>query len=147
MDDLRLVRRETTRWAAQAGMPAGQADDFVIAVNEIATNAVRYGSPVARLLLRVAGGTAAEAEVRDGGTWEPAAGPAAGDGRRGGMSLPLARQVCDEVEIAAGRGGTTVILRMSLPARPRRTGGSSLACNQAGQPAGGFACRACGESQ
>jgi serine/threonine-protein kinase RsbW len=122
VDDLRLVRRETARWAVQAGMPAGQADDFVIAVNEIATNAVRYGSPEARLLLRVAGGTAAEAEVRDGGTWEPAAGAASGDGRRGGMGLPLTRQVCDEVEIAAGRGGTTVILRMSLQPR-RRVGG------------------------
>jgi hypothetical protein len=38
------------------------------------------------------------------------------------MGLALARLVCDEVEIRAGDGGTTVILRMSLPAR-RRTGG------------------------
>jgi hypothetical protein len=38
------------------------------------------------------------------------------------MGLPLARQVCDEVEIAAGQGSTTVILRMSLQPR-RRAGG------------------------
>jgi hypothetical protein len=41
----------------QAGLPAARAEDFVIAVSEIAANAVRYGS-AARLLLRVAGGTA-----------------------------------------------------------------------------------------
>jgi anti-sigma regulatory factor (Ser/Thr protein kinase) len=38
----------------------------VIAVSEIAANAVRYGSQAARLLLQVAGG-AAQAEVRDSG--------------------------------------------------------------------------------
>jgi anti-sigma regulatory factor (Ser/Thr protein kinase) len=55
----------------QAGLSAGRAEDFVIAVSEIAANAVRYGSPAARL--RVAGG-AAQAEVRDSGCWRPAAG-------------------------------------------------------------------------
>jgi anti-sigma regulatory factor (Ser/Thr protein kinase) len=67
----------------RAGLPAGRADDFVIAVSEIAANAVRYGSPAARLLLRVAGG-AAQAEVRDSGCWRPAAGAASADGRSGG---------------------------------------------------------------
>ena len=39
-----------------AGGPAGPAGaDFMIAVNEIATNAVRYGSPVAQLDLKIAG--------------------------------------------------------------------------------------------
>ena len=38
----------------------------MIAVSEIAANAVRYGSPTARLLLQAAGG-AAQAEVRDRG--------------------------------------------------------------------------------
>jgi anti-sigma regulatory factor (Ser/Thr protein kinase) len=39
----------------------------VIAVSEIAANAVRHGSPRARLLLRVTEAGAAEAEVRDDG--------------------------------------------------------------------------------
>jgi serine/threonine-protein kinase RsbW len=115
-DDLRPVRRVTARWAVRAGLPADRAEDFVIAVSEIAANAVRYGSPTARLLLRVAGG-AAQAEVRDSGCWRPAAGADSGDGRSGGMGLALARLVCDEVAIRAGAGGTTVILRMSLQAR------------------------------
>jgi anti-sigma regulatory factor (Ser/Thr protein kinase) len=114
-DDLRQVRRVTARWAARAGLPADRADDFVIAVSEIAANAVRYGSPAARLLLLVAGG-AAQAEVRDSGCWQPAAGAACDGGRSGGMGLALARLVCDGVGIRAGAGGTTVILRMSLRA-------------------------------
>jgi serine/threonine-protein kinase RsbW len=109
------LRRVTARWAVRAGLPAGRADDFVIAVSEIAANAVRYGSPAARLLLRVAGG-AAQAEVRDSGCWRPAAGAASADGRSGGMGLALARLVCDGVGIRAGAGDTTVILRGSLRA-------------------------------
>jgi hypothetical protein len=75
--DLRQVRRVTARWAVRAGLPAARAEDFVIAVREIAADAARYGSPAA--LLRVAGG-AAQAEVRDGGCWR--AGRANGAGRR-----------------------------------------------------------------
>jgi transposase InsO family protein len=71
-DDLRQVRRVTARWAIRAGPPAGRADDFVIAVHEIAANAARYGSPAARLRLRVTSGAAA-AEIRDSGCWRPAA--------------------------------------------------------------------------
>jgi anti-sigma regulatory factor (Ser/Thr protein kinase) len=109
-DDLRPVRRVTAAWAARAGLPAARAEDFVIAVHEVAANAVRHGSPAARLLLRVADG-AATAEIRDSGRWRPAAGTASA----GGQGLALARLVCDEVEIRAGDSGTTVILRMNLP--------------------------------
>ena len=107
----------TGQWAARAGLTQERADDFVIAINEIATNAVRYGSPVARLLLRAAEGGGAEAEIRDAGRWSPGARAAAAAGRRGGMGLPLAREICDAVEIRTGASGTTVILRISLPGR------------------------------
>ena len=112
--DLRQVRRVTAAWAARAGLAPDEADDFVIAVHEIAVNAVRYGSPAARLLLRVADGTVAEVEIRDSGHWRPAAAAVPADGGPGGMGLVLARRVCDEVEIRTGRGGTTVRLRMRL---------------------------------
>jgi anti-sigma regulatory factor (Ser/Thr protein kinase) len=132
-DDLRQVRRMTAQWAAWAGLPASRADDFVIAVNEIATNAVRYGSAQARLLLRAAGRDLIEAEVRDDGRWQAppgdgdagSAGSAGGGWRRGGMGIPLARLICDRVDIRARPGGTTVTLRMRLPAL-RRAGGQRL---------------------
>ena len=72
--DLPRVRRPTVTWATRAGMSAEAADDFVIAVNEIATNAVRHGSPRASLRLWVSGG-AGVAEIRDSGRWAAAAAP------------------------------------------------------------------------
>ncbi len=36
------VRRVTARWLVRASLPADRAEDFVIAVSEIAANAVRY---------------------------------------------------------------------------------------------------------
>ncbi len=112
VDDLRRVRRVTAQWATRVGLSASRTDDFVIAVHEIAANAVRYGSPAARLLLRVTGGAAA-AEIHDDGCWQPSAEAAPAARRSGGMGLALARLVCDEVEIRTGNGGTTVLLRMS----------------------------------
>ena len=128
--DLRRARQMTARWAAAAGLADGRGDDFVIAVNEIATNAVLHGSPQAWLLLQVSSDGAAEAEVRDTGRWRPApVGPAPADGRGplGGMGIPLARQVCDDVEIRAEPGGTSVTLRMNLwPPRPGGQAGRRL---------------------
>src|SRR6266480_3568746 len=113
-DDLRQVRRAVAEWAAQAGLPEERAADFLIAVNEIATNAIRHGSPLAWLDLQIGGGTTAQAEVRDSGHWPP--GPADGlDLDGAGMGLRLVRRVCDDVVIRRGADGTTVILRMGLP--------------------------------
>jgi anti-sigma regulatory factor (Ser/Thr protein kinase) len=111
--DLRRVRLETAQWAARTGLRPERIDDFVIAVSEIATNAVRYGSPEAQLELRSGAGKTVLAEVRDTGRWEIDTGPREAEGR-GRMGLALARRVCDEVDIRPGLTGTTVILRMDL---------------------------------
>jgi anti-sigma regulatory factor (Ser/Thr protein kinase) len=113
-EDLRLVRQMAARWAAQAGMTEERADDFVIAVSEIATNAVRHGSPQAMLWLCTEGQDVVLAEIRDRGRWATPGLAEAGAGGRGRMGLALARRVCDEVDIRAGSNGTTVRLRMSL---------------------------------
>jgi anti-sigma regulatory factor (Ser/Thr protein kinase) len=112
--DLPVVRRRTASWARRAGMPADVADDFVIAVNEIATNAVRHGSPEATLRLW-ADGRACLAEIRDQGHWPAASGsvperPA----EYGGMGLEVARMVCDDLRIETTRSGTHVRLLMKL---------------------------------
>ena len=41
-------RCRLSRMAVRSSRPVDRADDFVIAVNEIAANAVRYGPPAAR---------------------------------------------------------------------------------------------------
>jgi anti-sigma regulatory factor (Ser/Thr protein kinase) len=114
--DLPLVRRRTASWSLRAGMVADVADDFVIAVNEIATNAVRHGSPQATLRLG-AQGRACWAEISDQGRWPD--GDSAGAAVRrpaehGGMGLEVARLVCDDLRIKAGDAGTAVLLQMSL---------------------------------
>jgi serine/threonine-protein kinase RsbW len=114
--DLPDIRRFTATCAARAGMSAEAVDDFVIAVNEIATNAVRHGSPRAWLRLWVTG-EALVAEVRDTGHWPAGSVPAALPSRpaeQGGMGLEVARLVCDGLQIKAGSGGTAVLLRMAL---------------------------------
>jgi serine/threonine-protein kinase RsbW len=112
-EDLRPLRHAVADWAARAGLPGQRAADFVIAVHEIATNAVRHGSPVARLNLHSAG-TVAQAEIRDSGHWPPGPPTAAAPGGLG-MGLYVALRVCDEVTIRRGAHGSTVILQMSLP--------------------------------
>ena len=112
MDDLWRVRWVTAQWATRVGLSASRTDDFVIAVHEIAANAVRHGSPAARLLLRVTSGSVA-AEIHDDGCWPQSTAAIPAARRSGGMGLALARLVCDEVEIHTGNGGTTVLLRMS----------------------------------
>jgi len=115
MGDLPEVRQFTEGWAWQAGMSAAAVTDFVIAVNEIAANAVRHGSPQAGLRLQVAA-DAVSAEIRDNGHWSLAMPPVPTDcGTRvvgGWMGLRIARLICDEVQITIGAGGTTVLLRM-----------------------------------
>lgn len=114
VDDLRALRAEVADWVARAGLAAQRAEDFVLAVNEIATNAVQHGSPAAVLRLLAAGPGSVQAEIRDTGPGMPAARPADSPARdRGGWGLAVARQVCDEVNVQSGSGGTVVVLRMN----------------------------------
>jgi anti-sigma regulatory factor (Ser/Thr protein kinase) len=97
------------------GAGLGQrAGDFVIAVHEVAANAVRHGSRLARLGLQAAGETAVQAEIGDSGHWPPGP-PAVSAPGGGGTGLQVARRVCDEVMIRRSPSGSTVIVRMSLP--------------------------------
>lgn len=109
LDDLRALRAMVAGWAARAGRAAQQAEDFVPAANEIASNAVQHGSPAAVLRLS-ASPDSVQAEIRDTGPGMPAARPVDG---RSGWGLALARQVFDEVTVATGGSGTTVVLRMN----------------------------------
>jgi anti-sigma regulatory factor (Ser/Thr protein kinase) len=114
--DLPELRRFTAGWASQAGMSAGSAADFMIAVSEIAANAVRYGLPPMGLRLQAAGHDVT-AEIRGNGRWQPGTPP--GPGNRagagyGGLGLRIARQVCDDIQIRIGGNGTAVVLHMAL---------------------------------
>ncbi|GHE07088.1 hypothetical protein GCM10011381_01780 [Klenkia taihuensis] len=98
--------------------PREVLEDFLLAVDEMTSNAVRHGRPPAGLRLWV-GDDRVVCTIRDSGTGldDPFAGygPAHGeDLSHGGMGLWLARQLCDHVVIRRDDHGVRVRLSTSL---------------------------------
>jgi anti-sigma regulatory factor (Ser/Thr protein kinase) len=99
------------------GLAGPRLDAFVLAVNEIMTNAVRHGGGSGRIRLwRTAAGLACE--ISDEGTGAPMGvfnghqlPPMSATGGRG---LWLARHLCDSMDVESGSAGTTVHLTMTI---------------------------------
>jgi anti-sigma regulatory factor (Ser/Thr protein kinase) len=119
--DLRGLRRDLASRAGHAGLPAGSEpalEDFLLAVDEMTTNALRHGRPPVDLRL-----WADEKRLvctvtdRGAGLQDPfiGYGPAHGDDLSlGGMGLWLARQLCDHVDITVTDDGVRVRLTTVL---------------------------------
>jgi anti-sigma regulatory factor (Ser/Thr protein kinase) len=112
-DRLDAVRHEVRAVSLRHGLDADELSDWVTAVNELMTNAVRHGSGAARLVICANGGLTCE--VRDHGrgfaapqyldrTERPALSGA------GGMGLWLVRQLAQVVSVDSGPAGTTVCI-------------------------------------
>jgi anti-sigma regulatory factor (Ser/Thr protein kinase) len=131
--DVAKLRRLVSRQCADAGLTGTRLDDFVLAVHEIAANAIVHAGAGGRLILRrVASGircmvadTAAESPVstvscpapRRGELPAPGAGLAADTepiGADSGRWLWLAATLADELSIISGPGSTIVSLYMRL---------------------------------
>lgn len=106
LPDLPQVRQFVEEEARGAGMPEDAIPDFVIAVNEIATNAVTHGTSDGRVRLWVDGGEIV-VEVHDDGTWKPGPMP----GSVGGMGLWVARMLALDLSLRVGDHGSTVVMR------------------------------------
>lgn len=106
---LRDVRRMVRDAAVAAGFGHDRADDVVLAVNEVATNAVEHGGPRAELHLWRAG-RGLVCEVHDTGPLaDPLPGlvaPHAGETR--GRGLWIARQLCELLHVWTDSAGTHV---------------------------------------
>ncbi len=94
--------------------PADLVEDYLLAVDEMTSNAVRHGDPPIGVRLWAAPGRLV-CTISDAGTgWDnPFAGygPAHGeDLSHGGMGLWLARQLCDHVAICRDEHGVSVRL-------------------------------------
>jgi anti-sigma regulatory factor (Ser/Thr protein kinase) len=119
--DLRGLRRDLVARASDASLPAGSEpalEDFLLAVDEMTTNALRHGRPPVDLRL-----WADEKRLvctvtdRGAGLQDPfiGYGPAHGDDLSlGGMGLWLARQLCDHVDITVTGDGVRVRLTTVL---------------------------------
>jgi len=128
-DDLPDLRVLLATHLRELGLDADRAAELVIAANELASNAVRYGGGRGRLRLWL-DGAVLRCEVSDGGpgfTGTDRAGLVRPDVTAGGgRGLWLVRQVCDEVTITSTRAGTVVTVGVATePAhrRGRRHGG------------------------
>jgi anti-sigma regulatory factor (Ser/Thr protein kinase) len=114
-DGLSAVRRFVSHHASPVALDRERADDFLVAVNEIATNAVRHGGGRGILRLWHEAG-ALVCEIRDDGLIDA---PLAGrvrprPGQLGGYGLWLANQLCDLVQIRATPSGNAVRLHMRV---------------------------------
>jgi anti-sigma regulatory factor (Ser/Thr protein kinase) len=112
------------RHAVAAGLAAVDAprdliEDFLLAVDEMTSNAVRHGGPPVSLRLWTADDRIV-CTIRDRGPGfdDPFAGygPAHGDDlSRGGMGLWLARQLCDHVDISGDGAQVRLTVRLGPP--------------------------------
>ncbi|GAA3757882.1 hypothetical protein GCM10022225_48930 [Plantactinospora mayteni] len=124
-DRVTEIRHTVAACAETAGLRDARLDDFVLAVNELMTNAVRHGGGRGWLRLWRTGGVL-YCLVSDTGAGIGA--DRLGDRRRpvpeiaGGWGLWLARQLSDDMLVHSGPTGTTVRISANLnatgPAQP-----------------------------
>jgi two-component sensor histidine kinase len=133
---LGVLRAEVGAGARQAGLPEARAQDVVLAVHELAANAVQHGAGGGRLRMWTFAG-ALRCEVDDGhpgAAGDPCgqrADPAASEGagvadaygsvpapswpNRPGHGLWVVRQVADRMRVLLGARGTRAMVAFDLP--------------------------------
>jgi anti-sigma regulatory factor (Ser/Thr protein kinase) len=128
-DTLHLLRQAVIAHATALGMPEGRATDVMIAVHELAANAVRHGGGTGQVRLCIAAG-AMHIQVADPGLTRfdvvPSAAfsgrvPGSADSQpepwpyRAGHGLGLVREVADQVTAMTGPNGSQVTASFTLP--------------------------------
>jgi anti-sigma regulatory factor (Ser/Thr protein kinase) len=103
------LRHTLTAWAREQRLAAAPTEELVLAVNELATNSIRYGGGEGKLLLWRETDTLV-CEIRDAGHIDD---PLIGRSRPApnqhtGRGLWLVHQLCDLVQIHSSPAGTAV---------------------------------------
>jgi serine/threonine-protein kinase RsbW len=109
------LRRAVLAAAVAAGLAGDRASDVVLALHELAANAVRYGGGTGWLRMMVADG-ALHCQVSDAGTGGVGLDTANPWPLRPGHGLWLVAGVADQVNFVPGRAGSEVTVTFSLPA-------------------------------
>jgi serine/threonine-protein kinase RsbW len=110
------LRHAVASSASDAGLSGDRLEDFVVAVNELLTNAVRHGGGTGHVALWRTNGVVV-CEVTDSGRGIPASRrrsrrPASD--QPGGRGLWLASELTDAMEVDSGSGGTAVRVSVGL---------------------------------
>ena len=110
------LRAFVGHYASEAGYARSRRDDLVLAVNELATNSVKYGGGQGRLRIWDEGDDLV-CDIRDGGfIQDPMVGrlppPVTTNGGRG---LWLANHLCDLVQVRSDPTGSVVRVRLRKP--------------------------------
>jgi anti-sigma regulatory factor (Ser/Thr protein kinase) len=124
-DGLAGLRQAVLGYATACGMPEERAIDVMLAVHELAANAVRHGPGHGRLRIHVTGSTL-RCEVSDPG---PSSRVLDGTGRQPpgapcavpwpveqGHGLWLVHQAADHVRVTSGPHGSLIAVAFALPA-------------------------------
>jgi serine/threonine-protein kinase RsbW len=112
--DLPDVREFAAAEAGRRGMTEEAVGDFLVALNEVATNAVTHGSTKARLRMWLDGVQLVVAVHDDGSTWRPGDSPGhapPAENATSGMGLWVARLLSHDLHVTTGASGTVVTMR------------------------------------
>jgi anti-sigma regulatory factor (Ser/Thr protein kinase) len=118
-DDLGRLRHLVASWAQEHSLAFEGGEELVLAVNELATNSIRYGGGGGMLRLWREGESLL-CEVQDGGRMQaPLVGrirpkPHANCGR----GVWIANQLCDLVQIRSSPAGTVVRVHKAVSSAP-----------------------------
>lgn len=118
LDNLDAVRSLVESEGAAVGLRGSKLMDHMIAVDEVATNAIQHGASPARLKLwREPGEIVWEVSDTGAGIRDPLAGQIAPDpSALRGRGLWMARMICDALEFRTDQDGTVVALHFTLHA-------------------------------
>jgi anti-sigma regulatory factor (Ser/Thr protein kinase) len=115
---LRSLREAVLAEAAAAGMPSDRAADVMLAVHELAANAVRHGAGAGRLAMRVSDGRL-YCQVSDVGPAGDARAAATRPWRiERGHGLWIVHTAADQFSVASGPTGFRVTAVFTLPGLP-----------------------------
>jgi len=126
VNTLHELRKAVLAAATAAGMPADRAMEVVLAVHELAANAVRHGGGTGQARVHVVA-NGLHCQVRDAGRGGAEDDPSAARRWpvRPGRGLWLVRNTADHVTVAASPCGSLVTVVFALPVASR--------CERSGQ--------------